>query len=243
MQTKPRRYLITGGTSGIGAAVAAYLADCGHRVWVTGTREATVTAATTGGGIRGGSVCDVSVAEQVEAAFAAAAQSLGGLDGVFSNAGVDGAGASAEKIEAEGFRRVLEVNVVGTLLVAQAAFRHLDRPGRLVINASVNATRPERHFADYNASKAAALALARSLALDWGADGVTVSSISPGYFRTSMTSRYLDDPEVGAQLRSRIPVGRTGRPEEIGRTVEFLLGPDTEYLNGANVEIDGGSGV
>ena len=96
---------------------------------------------------------------------------------------------------------------------------------------------------DYNASKAAALAIARSLALDWARAGVSVSAVSPGYFRTGMTSRYLDDPVVGAELRSRIPLRRTGRPEEIGRAVEFLLGPDTEYLNGANLEVDGGSGV
>ncbi len=238
-----RRYLITGGTSGIGLAVARHLHDAGHRVWVTGTSERTVDAALAEGVAIGGSPVDVTDRAAVDAAFDVAVAALGGLDGVFSNAGIDGEAKPAEQLDPEFFRRVLEVNVIGGLHVAQAAHRTLARPGSFVINASVNAQRPEAHFADYNASKSAVLALAKTLALEWSAEGLSVTSVCPGYFPSRMTAPYLEDPVVADELLGLIPANRFGTGREIGALLELLLGPDAGYLTGAAITIDGGRNI
>lgn len=236
-----RRYLITGGTSGIGEAVARHLTAAGHRVWVTGTRPETVDRARAAGYAAGASVADVTDAAGVEAAFAAADAAFGGLDGAFLNAGVDGEGKPAEELSPETFAAVLAVNTVGVLSSAQAAYRHVVRPGgRLVVNASVNALRPEQHFADYNASKAATLSLAHTLALEWSPQGLSVVAICPGYFPTRMTNQWLDDPATAAELLRHIPAGRFGTPDDVGALLEFLLGPHSGYLTGATLSLDGG---
>ena len=239
----PRRYLITGGTGGIGDMCAQHLSAEGHRVWVTGTRKESVDAALRRGAAAGASVCDVADDAAVTRAFDEAATGLGGLDGAFINAGIDGEGISAERLDPDTFRRVLDVNVVGALRCAQAAYRTLTRPGAVVINASVNALRPEPHFADYNSSKAAVAALASSLAVDWSASGLCVTCICPGYFRTAMTAQYLDDPEVSAELLARIPAGRFGHPTDVGATVSFLLSNRAPFLTGAAIPIAGAGNV
>jgi NAD(P)-dependent dehydrogenase (short-subunit alcohol dehydrogenase family) len=237
--TQPRRYLITGGTSGIGDMCARHLSAAGHRVWVTGTREESVSAAVGRHSAAGGSVADAADADAVGAAFHDAAHAFGGLDGVFLNAGIDGEGKPAEQLDAATFRRVLDVNVVGILHGAQAAYRTLTRPGAIVVNASVNAMRPEKHFADYNASKAAAASLAATLAMEWTAQGLCVTCVCPGYFRTNMTAQYLDDPEIRADLLAHIPAGRFGEAADIGATVEFLLSGQAPFLSGAVIPIAG----
>ncbi|MGW4099155.1 MULTISPECIES: SDR family NAD(P)-dependent oxidoreductase [unclassified Mycobacterium] len=240
--TTPRRYLITGGTSGIGDMCAQYLSAEGHQVWVTGTSEQSVAAAL-GRGAAGGSICDAADAAAVHQTFDDAATAFGGLDGVFLNAGIDGEGKPAEQLDPATFRRVLDVNVLGILHGAQAAHRVLTRPGAIVVNASVNAMRPEAHFADYNASKAAAAALASTLAQEWSTDGLCVTCVCPGYFRTNMTAQYLDDPQVRAELLARIPAGRFGEAADIGATVAFLLANQAPFLSGATIPIAGASNI
>ncbi|MFC6356352.1 SDR family NAD(P)-dependent oxidoreductase [Luethyella okanaganae] len=238
-----RRYLITGGTSGIGGAVASHLTAAGHDVLVTGTSAASVDAALAAGIARLGAIADVADVAAVDAAFAQATTAFGGLDGVFANAGIDGEGKPAQDLDPAFFRRVLEVNTVGALIVAQAAYRTLERPGAIVINASVNAMRPEAHFADYNASKSAALALAKTLALEWSAEGLSIIGLCPGYFPSKMTNEWLTDPVTSRELLALIPAARFGRPEEISALVEFLLGPQASFLTGATITIDGGRNI
>lgn len=238
-----RRYLVTGGTSGIGRGVAGYLVAAGHRVWVVGVHADTVDACVHSGDAIGGTVADAADPEAIENAFAAAEQALGGLDGAFLNAGVDGAGLPAEQLIVDGVAEVLRVNAIGVLASAQAARRHLERPGRIVVNASINGVRPEAGFADYNASKAAAISIAQTLALEWSRDDLVVTVIAPGYVPTRMTTRYLDDPGVAADLLARIPAGRFGTVRDVGALVEFLLGPHAGYLTGAVIPVDGGRAV
>ncbi len=165
---------------------------------------------------------------------------MGRLDAVFVNAGIDGQGVPTLELDAKHFRRVLDVNVVGAFLVARAAARLLARPGAIVFNASVNALRPERDYADYNASKAAVVALAKTMAIELSGGGIAVTAICPGYFPTRMTAPYLADEGVRAELLAQIPAGRLGDPAEVAALVSFLVSPEAAYLTGGVITIDGG---
>lgn len=244
MTLQGRKIIVSGGTSGIGAATAQRLVDEDAAVWILGSRDDSVAAALERvRGLAGGSACEVTDEAAVDRAVMEAVEGLGGLDGAFVNAGVDGSGDSVIESSAEHFRRVLDVNVVGTFLVARAAARVMPQGSAIVVNASVNGLRPERGFADYNASKAAAISLAKTMALELGARGIAVSSICPGYIPTPMTQRYLDDAATATQLLHEIPAGRFGKPEEVGALVAFLLSSDAGYMGGAVVSIDGGRSV
>lgn len=234
---------MSGGTSGLGKASAVALAEHGAQVWVLGSRDETVAETRAEGALAGGSVCDVSDEVAVASAFGELVEALGGLDGAFVNAGIDGEDRSVLDLSVDHFRRVLDVNVVGAFLVSRAAARAIDRDGAIVVNASVNGVRPERGFADYNASKAAAITLAKTMALDLAERAIAVTAICPGYIRTRMTATYLDDDRVAARLRQQIPAGRFGEPEEVARLVTFLLSPEAGYLTGTVITIDGGRSV
>jgi NAD(P)-dependent dehydrogenase (short-subunit alcohol dehydrogenase family) len=238
-----RRILITGGTSGIGFACAERLSKAGDAVCVIGANEKTVSDARAKLPLAGAWVCDVTDEEKVENTVATAVDQLGGLDGVLVSAGIDGQGAAAADLDIEKMRRVFEVNVIGAYLVVRASLRSIVRPGTIILNASINALKPEPGFLDYNASKAALVSMAKSLALELSPEGITVIALCPGYFPTRMTAPYLSDEGVRAQLIERIPAGRIGRLTEIASLVDFLLGPEATYMTGSIVSIDGGSNI
>ncbi len=238
------RVIVSGGTSGLGHATAEYLSNLGARVWILGSSESTLTAALKGLDVAGGGWADAADEPAVIAAVAEAVESLGGLDGAFVNAGMDGEDKHAQELSADHFRRVLDVNVVGAFVLAREAAKAMEEGGgAIVINASVNGERAEKGFADYNASKAAAISLAQSLALDLSDRRVAVTAICPGYVRTRMTESYLKDPAVAEELVADIPAGRFGEPEEIARLVAFLLDPGSSYMTGSVVAIAGGRNV
>jgi NAD(P)-dependent dehydrogenase (short-subunit alcohol dehydrogenase family) len=238
-----RRIIVSGGTSGIGLATAHTLADAGARVWIFGRTPETVQRALENSSLVGGSACDVADEAAVNGAVAEALGVLDGLDGAFVNAGMDGQNRNVLDLDSSHFRRVLDVNVLGVFHVARAAAQQMAAGSSIVVNASVNATRPEAAFADYNASKAAAVALAQTLALDLAERGIAVSALCPGYVRTRMTEPYLDDAETARELLRAIPAGRFGEPEEIARLVAFLLSSGAGYLTGSVITIDGGRSV
>ena len=236
-----QRVLVSGGTSGIGAGCAQMLAERGARVWILGSRPQTVeTALADIAGLAGGSACDVTDADAVQEAVVAAADALGGLDGAFVNAGIDGVGTGVLELTADDLRRVLDVNAVGAFTVAREAAIAMTSGGAIVFNASVNALRPERSFADYNASKAAVLSISQTMAIELAPRGIVVNAICPGYIPTAMTKPYLEDPLDRGRAARRIPAGRFGTIEEVAELVCFLLSSNAGYMAGAVVSIDGG---
>jgi NAD(P)-dependent dehydrogenase (short-subunit alcohol dehydrogenase family) len=236
---------ISGGTSGIGFACAERLLGAGRAVFIVGSREESVEAALPRLTGARGTVCDVADDAAVVSAFDEARDQLGPITGVFVNAGVDGQAANTLELEAAPFRRLLDVNVVGAFSVGRAGALQMVEDGEvgsIVFNASVNGLRPEPGFADYNASKAAVISLAQTMAIELADRKIAVTAICPGYVRTPMVEAYLEgDPHE--RILADIPLGRVAEPSEIARLVEFLLQAEAAYLTGAVIPIAGGRNV
>ncbi len=237
-----RGVFVSGGTTGMGLAAAKRFADEGARVFVVGRSEEKLRAALAAlpEGTAAGRPCDVSVEADVEAALDEALAFLGRLDAAFVNAGIDGQNRGCLEIDADFFRHVLEVNCLGSFLVARAAARRMPGGGAIIFNASISGLAAEEGFADYSASKGGQVLLARTMAKELGRRGFWVPIVCPGYVRTPQVEKYLDDPEIAAEIVRHIPVGRVGTAEEIAGLVSFLARPEAAYLNGAIVNVDGG---
>jgi 3-oxoacyl-[acyl-carrier protein] reductase len=179
----------------------------------------------------------------MEGAAAAAADIGGRLDVVVACAGIDGQGRDVLDLDPDAFARVLDVNLRGLFLAAQAGARLMTADGRggsIVLMASVNGLIAEPMFADYNSSKGGAVLLARSMAVDLARRGVRVNAVCPGYVRTPMTEGYLADPAALAEILAHIPIGRVADPEEVAAVIAFLASDEASYITGAAIVADGG---
>jgi NAD(P)-dependent dehydrogenase (short-subunit alcohol dehydrogenase family) len=219
-----KRVVVTGGTSGIGAATARRFRDEGC--------EVVVLARSPGPGVI---PCDVADREQVDAAFA----QVGDLDVLVNNAGVSRRSPALE-ISPDQWDRVLATNLSGAFWVAQAAARRMMAgAGGVILNtASTNALVGYRYYADYNATKAGLVALTRSLALEW-APGVRVNAVCPGYVLTPMQEAEYT-PAMLAEVNGRIPLGRHATPEELAGLFAYLASDEAAYFTGSVIVMDGG---
>jgi meso-butanediol dehydrogenase/(S,S)-butanediol dehydrogenase/diacetyl reductase len=216
--------VVTGGSSGIGAAAVARFRHEGCTVTDLSRHPSP-----------GGVACDVGDRVQVEAAFSR----IGRADVVINNAGVSFRHRALE-ITPDEWQQVLRTNLTGVFNVAQVAGRlMLDDGGGVIINvASTNALVGHPFYADYNATKAAVLALTRSLALEW-APAVRVNAVCPGYVMTPMQEAEYT-PEMVAQVNAKIPLGRHARPEELAALLAFMACDEAAYMTGSAVVMDGG---
>jgi meso-butanediol dehydrogenase / (S,S)-butanediol dehydrogenase / diacetyl reductase len=234
-----KRVVVTGGTSGIGEATSRRFLDEGARVVALAVGEDEVaTAAERIPGIEA-LRCDVADAAAVEDAFAHADALLGGVDVLVANAGISIRKPFLEIEEAD-WRRVLDVNLTGVFHCAQQAARRMVAGGGGVIlmTASTNGLTGHPFYADYNASKAGVILLARTMALEL-APAVRVNAVCPGYVLTPMQrSEYTD--EMLAEVNAGIPLGRHASPEEIASLFAFLASDDGAYFTGAVISVDGG---
>jgi NAD(P)-dependent dehydrogenase (short-subunit alcohol dehydrogenase family) len=235
-----RGIVISGGTAGIGLAVARRFVAEGASVWLMGRHTESVARALGEVSAAGGCACDVTQELEVEAAIAEARDRLGAIDAVFVGAAVPGEQRDVMSISVEDFRRVVDVNLTGAFLVARAAARSMTSGGAIVFNASVSGLVAEPGRADYAASKAGVILLAKTMALDLAPRGIAVSAICPGNVRTRSTEDRFSDPLIAAEVLARIPAGRLGEPDEIAALVSFLCGPEAAFLTGSVIPVDGG---
>lgn len=242
--------VITGGSRGIGAAVALRLAAAGHGI-VIGYREAADAAERVAGQVRAAGVecvavqVDVSVPEQVDVLFDTAVKQLGPVTALVNNAGTTGPLGRFTETSVEDMRRVMDVNVMGTLMCARRATlemstRHGGAGGAIVNISSGGATLGSPgEYVHYAAGKAAVDALTVGLSKELAAEGVRVNSVQPGMVVTDIHAA-MGDPERPWRNPDRIPMRRPGQPEEIAGAVAWLLSPEASYTTGAVLRVAGG---
>jgi meso-butanediol dehydrogenase/(S,S)-butanediol dehydrogenase/diacetyl reductase len=238
-----RTVLVTGGGSGIGAAIARAFLDSGANVVVTGRRQAalaeTVQDAPEGRGLAVAG--DVSDADDAARMVAVAVERFGSLDVVVSNAAAYASGDLADLAESE-WAALRGTNIDGFLHVARAALPHLvESRGNLVAVASVSGLFGDWGQAAYNATKHAVVGFVQSLALDYGGRGVRVNAVAPAFTLTDMTAAVGRDDEALAPFVDRIALGRPGTPEDVAPSVLFLASDDAAYITGAVLAVDGGT--
>ena len=232
--------MVTGAASGIGRATAERFAQEGASIFLVDRDEPLLSKALSGHpNFKGGAVADVSVEEDVKRAFARMKELLGGVDVLVSNAGIS-VRSDFVDIPYEQWRKVLDVNLGGMFLVSKEAVSAMKAQGGGVIlmTASSNGTEGHRWYADYNASKAGVILLAKTMALEL-APKIRVNCVCPGYVLTPMQRAEYTDEMLDA-VNEGIPMKRHAEPEEIAALFAFLASDDAKYITGADVRIDGG---
>jgi NAD(P)-dependent dehydrogenase (short-subunit alcohol dehydrogenase family) len=232
-----RRVLVTGGTSGIGAATAAAFARAGAEVWVTGTRTSADGYA--GAEFPAGAVYR-SLRLDDDASIAALAAQVDRLDVLVNNAG---------HIMAEAdFAQAVQVNLVAVYRLTQALHPVLKASalpgGASVVNiASMMSFFGSPHLPGYGAAKAGVVQLTKSFAAGWAADGIRVNAVAAGAVRTGMTAAYADDPQWAKVVNDKTPMGRWGRADEIAGAIQFLSSPAASFVTGHTLVADGGYSI
>jgi NAD(P)-dependent dehydrogenase (short-subunit alcohol dehydrogenase family) len=237
--------IITGSDSGIGKATAVALARRGHDIGITYSRDedgAKATADEVRAHDRRAEVrhLDLTQTAEVQATIDELAQALGGVDILVNNAG-SGASTPFLQIELAEWRDVLEVDLTGAFLAAQAAARRMvdsGTRGRIVNVTSVHEHVPLEGSTPYVVSKHGLGGLTKSMALELAEHGITVNSVAPGEIATPMTGQEDEDPR--AQERPGVPVGRPGDAREVAELIAYLASPEASYTTGASYVVDGG---
>jgi len=233
--------LVTGGASGIGAAIVDTFVAKGARVAVVDLDgDAAAKKAAEHGGLASGYGCDVTDPSAVDAAVGAVLAEYGHIDILVNSAGV-AILAPAEDLTVSAFDTTISVNLRGTFLVCQAVGRHLlaQGSGKIINLASQAASVALDQHAAYCASKFAVVGLSKVLASEWAGRGVTVNTVSPTVVLTDLGRKAWEGPK-GDALKAQIPTGRFALPEEIAATALFLASSAADMVNGADLLVDGG---
>ncbi len=242
-----KRALVTGGSSGIGASIAEALAAAGARVALTfltqpESAQEIVEKIQRGGGQALAIRADVSNADDVEAMFQRLDQEWGGIDILVNNAGIDGPRELAWEAGLDSWRKVIEVNLLGSFHCAQQALRRMigKKRGVILNITSVHEIIAWSGHSAYNVSKAGLGMLTKTLAQEAAPHGVRVLALAPGAIQTPINQAVWSDPAGLKDLQTKIPLNRMGAPEEIARMAVVLASDVSSYVTGTTVFVDGG---
>ena len=248
-----RNVLVTGGSSGIGQAIAVRFAEYGANVAINYLRRPEEAADTEEQvqacvakvqreGVRDVLVgADVSDEDEVVRMVAEAVGQLGGIDVLVNNAGIQISRPSNE-LSSDDFDKVLAVNLRGAFMCAREAIRHWlddDKPGSIVNVSSVHQLIPKPDYLGYSVSKGGMQNLTRTLALEYAGRGIRVNGVGPGATITPINRAWVDDPEKRAQVEEHIPMRRAGTADEMAGVTAFLASDDAAYITGQTLFVDG----
>jgi glucose 1-dehydrogenase len=249
-----KNVLVTGGSSGIGQAIAVRFAEYGANVAINYLRQPqeardtedqvhACTAKVKQMGVRdvlvGG---DVSNEDDVVRMVSEAADGLGGLDILVNNAGIQ-ISRPSEELSSADFDRVIAVNLRGSFMCAREAIRHFlgdEKAGSIVNVSSVHQLIPKPGYLGYSTSKGGMLNLTRTLALEYAGRGIRVNGIGPGATVTPINRAWIDDPVKRAQVEEHIPMQRAGESDEMAGVTCFLASDMAAYITGQTIFVDGG---
>jgi NAD(P)-dependent dehydrogenase (short-subunit alcohol dehydrogenase family) len=241
--------IVTGGSRGLGQEIAEGLAEAGAALMLCARREEWLTPTLEEFRARGvrvqGLLCDVTDPRQVQAVVDAAMSVFGRIDILVNNAGISW-GERPETMPLDKFRKVLDTNLTGTFLFAQAAGREMLKTGRgsIVNVASVAGMRSSTHgphYAGYVSSKAGVMGLTRELAATWGPQGIRVNAIAPGFFHSRLADPVIKWVEPDIERRNPIP--RVGAAGELKGVALFLASDASSYITGQTIVVDGGGSI
>jgi NAD(P)-dependent dehydrogenase (short-subunit alcohol dehydrogenase family) len=236
MSLKGQVALVTGGTRGIGHAIANRLLECGATVVITGRNE------TRPAGLDRFSYLQADFSERAKVeAFASTVEGLEGLSILVNCAGINKINR-LEVFPSQDFDEIQDVNTRAPYLVMQAAARNMiaaKRMGKILNIASIWASHTKVGRSAYCTSKSAILGMTRAASADLASKGILVNALSPGFIATELTEQTLGPAGI-EEMQALVPMGRLGKPEEIAKMAVFLVGADNTYMTGQNIIVDGG---
>jgi gluconate 5-dehydrogenase len=244
-----RTAIVTGASRGLGLEMAEGLAEAGAALMICARRDEWLRPALESLRARGfaaeGMRCDVSEPSDVQAVVSRTVEVFGQIDILVNNAGVSW-GARPEDMPLDKWRKVIDINLTGAFLFAQAAGRNMleRRSGRIINVASaagLHASVRGPHYAAYAASKAGVLGLTRELAASWGPHGIRVNAIAPGFFRSRLTDGVIT--EIEPRLNAFAPLQRVGMSGELKGVAVFLAAEASSYITGQVILVDGGASI
>jgi len=237
--------LVSGGSRGIGRAIAEGFAQRGAKVIVTG-RDADALQKTaeeigSGGRVVVPVVCDVAKSDQIGQLVETTISELGRIDVLVNVAGVNLRKPALDYTEEE-YDFILDVNLKGAFLLSQAVARHMREQGEgnQINIASINNDRPLGHITPYAMSKAGMGHMTRSFAMEWGEYGIRVNAICPGFILTEMAGKIWKDPQMPRWRDANTPLRRIGTPDDMIGTAIFLASDASRFLTGQSIYVDGG---